>query len=140
MLQYVRWFALLLLVGAAPFLNTAAAEQVRYHFVPVDACGTTRQVPIGPEGTMGELKRALGARVLPYPFVVQPTQMVTFRHTNGKNVTVPMRLPASTPRMEHRSDRIIYNYNDYVVEARFLPDGSVDVVYNSGLLRPLPFN
>ena len=55
-------------------------------------------------------------------------------------VTVPLRLPADTPRMEHRADRIIYNYNDYVVEARFLEDGSVDVVYNSGLLRPLPFN
>ncbi len=138
MLQYVRWFALLLLVAAAP--SWAAAEQVRYHFVPADACGTMTQVPIGPEGSMGELKRVLGARPLPYPFVVRPTQMVTFRHTNGKNVTVPLRLPDSTPRMEHRADRIIYNYNDYVVEARFLPDGSVDVVYNSGLLRPLPFN
>lgn len=138
MLQYVRWFALLLIVGAAP--SWAAAEQVRFRFVPVDAAGTTAPVPIGPEGSIGELKRVLGARPLPYTHVVRPTQMVTFRHTNGKNVTVPLRLPDSTPRMEHRSDRIIYNYNDYVVEARFLPDGSVDVVYNSGLLRPLPFN
>ncbi len=140
MLQYVRWIALLMLVAAAPFLNTAAAEQVRYHFVPVDASGTTKQVPIGPEGSMGEMKRVIGARALPYPYVVRPTQMVTFRHTNGRNVTVPLRLPEGTARMEHRADRIIYNYNDYVVEARFLPDGSVDVVYNSGLLRPLPFN
>ena len=42
--------------------------------------------------------------------------------------------------MEHRDDRIIYNYNDYYIEVRFLQDGSVDVIYNSGLLRPLPFS
>jgi hypothetical protein len=138
MLRYVRWFALLFLVGAAP--SWAAAEQVRFRFAPADACGTMTPVPIGPEGSMGELKRFFGARPMPYAGLVRPTQMVTFRHTNGRNVTVPLRLPDSTPRMEHRADRIIYNYNDYVVEARFLPNGSVDVVYNSGLMRPLPFN
>jgi hypothetical protein len=140
MLQHLRWFALLLVAGAAPIHEEAAAEQVRYHYVPIDACGAMTPAPIGPEGSMGELKRVFGARALPYPYVVRPTQMVTFRHSNGRNVTVPLRLPESTPRMEHRADRIIYNYNDYVVEVRFLPDGSVDVVYNSGLLRPLPFN
>jgi hypothetical protein len=138
MLRYVRWLALLVFVCAAP--SWAAAEQVRFRYAPADACGTMTQVPIGPEGSMGELKRFLGGRPLPYTCVVRPTQMVTFRHTNGRNVTVPLRLPDSTPRMEHRANRIIYNYNDYVVEARFLPDGSVDVVYNSGLMRPLPFN
>jgi hypothetical protein len=66
--------------------------------------------------------------------------MVTFRHPfTGRNVTVPLRLPEGPPRLEHRSDRIVYNYGDYIVEARFLTDGSVDVVYNSGLLRPLSF-
>ena len=67
--------------------------------------------------------------------------MVTFRHPfTGRNITVPLRMPDSTPRMEHRDDRIIYNYNDYYIEVRFLQDGSVDVIYNSGLLRPLPFS
>ena len=55
MLQNLRWLAVPLLVAAAP--SFAAAEFVRFHFVPADACGATSQVPIGPEGSMGELKR-----------------------------------------------------------------------------------
>jgi hypothetical protein len=137
MLRHLHWLVMLLIVGTPSW---AVAEQVRYRFAP-DASGKMNQVPIGPEGTMGELRRVIGGRALPYPYVVRPTQMVTFRHSfTGNNVTVPLRLPTSTPRMEHRTDRIIYNYNDYVVEARFQPDGSVDVVYNSGLLRPLPWD
>lgn len=139
MLQYLRWFTLAVIVAATP--SWAVAEQVRYRFVPVDACGKMQQVPVGPEGTIGELKRGLGARVLPYPYAVHPNQLVTFRHpANGRNVTVPIRMPAGTPRMEHRADRIIYNFGDYTVEARFAADGSVDVIYNSGLLRPLRFD
>ncbi len=139
MLQHLRTFAVILLLGAAP--SWAAAEQVRFHFVPADACGTMKQVPAGPEGTLGELKRGLGALSLPYPYAVRPNQMVTYRHPfTGRNVTVPIRMPDGPPRLEQRSDRIVYNYGDYVVEARFLPDGSVDVVYNSGLLRPLRFD
>jgi hypothetical protein len=139
MLQHLRWVAMLVLLGLAP--SWAAAEQVRYHFVPADACGAMTQVPAGPEGTIGELKRGLGVLALPHPYAVRPNQMVTFRHPyTGRNVTVPLRLPDGPPRLEHRSDRIVYNYGDYTVEARFLADGSVDVVYNSGLLRPLKFD
>lgn len=138
MLHPLRSFALVFVLGAAP--SWAAAEQVRYHFVPANACGAMAPAPIGPEGTLGELKRGLGVRPLPYPYAVKPNQMVTFRHPfNGHNVTVPLRLPDSKARMEQQSDRIIYNFGDYTVDVRFLPDGSVDVVYNSGLLRPLPF-
>lgn len=137
MSQHIRWLALLVIMAAPSF---AAAEQVRYRFVPTDACGTMSPVPIGPEGTLGELKRGLGIRPLPFPYAVRPNQMVTFRHPfRPCPVTVPLRLPADAARMEHQSDRIIYNYGDYTVEVRFLPDGAVDVVYNSGLLRPLPF-
>ena len=139
MLQHLRWLILTVVIAATP--SFAAAELVRFRFVPVDACGTTGQVPVGPEGAMGELKRGLGVRPLPYTQVVRPNQMVTFRHPfTGRNVTVPLRLPRDTPRMEHLSDRIVYNYGDYIVEARFSPDGAVDVVYNSGLLRPLRFD
>lgn len=139
MYPYLRHFALVVILGAVP--SWAAAEQVRYHFIPVDACGAMQQVPAGPDGTLGELKRGLGARSLPYPYAVRPTQMVTYRHPfTGRNVTVPIRMPNGPPRMEQRDDRIVYNFGDYVVEARFLPDGSVDVVYNSGLLRPLRFD
>ena len=139
MFQHLRWFALVLALGVAP--TWASAEQVRYHYVPIDPCGRTAPVPVGPDRTIGELKRGLGVVPMAYPFAVRPNQMVTFRHPfTGRNVTVPMRLPEGPARMEHRSDRIIYNYNDYTVEARFLTDGSVDVIYNSGLLRPLRFD
>jgi hypothetical protein len=133
-----RWLSLLLILGATPLW--AGAEQVRFHFVPINGGGTMTQVPAGPDGSLGELKRGLGVRPLPYARAVRPTQLVTFRHPfTGRNATVPLNLPAGPPRMEHRSDRIVYNFGDYTVEARFLPDGSVDVVYNSGILRPLPF-
>jgi hypothetical protein len=138
MRQHLRWFVLSLVLCAMP--SRASAEQLRFRFVPTDACGATAQVPIGPEGTMGELRRVLGVRPLPYPFVVRANQIVTFRHPyNGRNISVPLRMPEGQPRLEHRADRIVYNYGDYTVEARFNPDGSVDVIYNSGLLRPLPF-
>ena len=52
-------------------------------------------------------------------------------------ITVPLSFPEGTPRIEHRADRVIYNYGSYTVEVHFLPDGSVDVVYNSGLRRAL---
>src|SRR6516165_5243412 len=126
MVRYFRWVAIAMLLGSVP--SWAAAEQVRYHFVPADACGTMAQVPAGPEGTIGELKRALGMVAMPYPCAVRPNQMVTFRHPfTCRNVTVPLRLPEGPPRLEHRPDRIVYNYGDYTVEARFLRDGSVDV-------------
>jgi hypothetical protein len=48
-------------------------------------------------------------------------------------------LPEGTPRIEHVWRRIVYNYGSYTVAVLFLPDGSVDVIYNSGLLRGLTF-
>ena len=79
-------------------------------------------------------------RAVPFPRQPAPTHMVTFRHPAGnKNVIVPFTFPQGIPRIETRSDRIIYNWGSYQVQARFLPDGSVDVLYNSGVLRPISF-
>jgi hypothetical protein len=134
----LRWFPLAIVLTVLP--AAARAEQVRYHYVPLNACNTMTQVPTGPEGTLGELKRGFGAIPLPYPYGVRPNQMVTFRHAfNGQLVTIPLRLPNGPPRIEQRSDRVVYNYADYIVDVRFLPDGSVDVIYNSGFLSPLRF-
>lgn len=113
------------------------AEMVRFCYVPVDACGTMRQVPCGPDGAPGELFQGLGLRRQSYPENFRPTHMVTFRHPVGRNVTVPLTLPQGTPRLQTRADRVVYNYDGYVIEVRFFADGSVDVVYNSGFLRPL---
>jgi hypothetical protein len=64
--------------------------------------------------------------------------VVTLRHYyTGQFVSVPMRLPPDTPLIQHRYNRTVFNYGSYSVEAVFLPDGSVDVVYNSGPFRPL---
>jgi hypothetical protein len=133
-----------LAAGAALWCSLALApavraEQVRFRFVPgADPNGNLVQVPNGPNGALGERIRGLGLNPEPYPYAVRANQLVTFRHPyTSCNVTVPMRLPEDTPRMEHRSDRVMFNYGSYVVEARFLPDGSVEVVYNSGFLRPL---
>ncbi len=132
-----RLFALSLVGLFALTAQPVRAEQVRFHFVPTDGCGAMAQVAAGPEGALGESIKGLGLVARPYPFVVRPNQMVTFRHPyNGRNVTLPLRLPAGTPRLEYRYDRVVYNYGDYVVEARFLQDGSADIVYNSGFLRP----
>ena len=132
-----RYFSLSLLGLLALAVPAVRAEQVRFHFVPVDACGTMRQVAAGPDGAAGESIRGLGLVPRPYPYVVRPNQMVTFRHPySGRNVTLPIRLPEGQPRHESRYDRVVYNYGDYIVEARFFPDGSADVVYNSGFLRP----
>jgi hypothetical protein len=131
------WPALIALaVLAQPTM--VQAEMVRFRFVPVNGCGAMHQVPAGPNGALGEWFRGFGLQPQPYPHVFRPTHMVTFRHPyNGRNVTVPLTLPESTPRMETRYDRIIYNYGSYVVEVRFFDDNTVDVVYNSGFLRPI---
>lgn len=126
-------FCILALVVTLAAPAWSFAEQVRFRYAPLP-------VPIGPEGTLGELKRGLGVRPLPYPSAPTPTQIVTFRHPfNGKNVTIPLRLPDDPARMMQRRDAIIYNYGDYSITVQFLTDGAVDVIYNSGLLRPLPF-
>jgi hypothetical protein len=127
----VCWSALL----GAP---SAHAEMVRYCYVPADACGTMKQVAAGPEGAVGECLRGFGLRPEPYHKNFRPNHVVTFRHpAHGRHATVPLTLPEGTPRLETRADRIVYNYGSYVVEVRFFADGSIDVIYNSGFLRPL---
>ena len=66
-----------------------------------------------------------------------PTCYLTFQHPcTGQAIALPLRLPIdSTPRIEHRYNRLIYNYGSDSVEIEFLSDGSADVIYNSGLRR-----
>jgi hypothetical protein len=126
--------AVLLCLGAA----TARAEAVRFRYAPADASGTLAQVPAGPGGAIGEKLSGLGLVPQPFTQSFRPNQMVTFRHAyGGRNVVVPLTLPRSTPRIEHRAESVIFNYGSYTAEVRFLPDGAVDVIYNSGFLRPL---
>jgi hypothetical protein len=113
------------------------AEMVRFHFVPVDAAGTMRHVPCGPDGAAGELLQGFGMRRQGYAQIPRATHLVTFRHPIGRHVTVPLALPEGPPSVATRADRIVYSYGTFSVEVHFVNDGSVDVIYNSGFLRPL---
>src|SRR5262245_49742015 len=94
----------------------------RFHFAP-DSPVSTSLKPVGVYG--------------PTPYQPpRPTMQITYKHMyTGRLVTVPLCLPEDTPRIEHRFNRVIYDYGSNTVEVIFLPDGTVDVVYNSGLLR-----
>ncbi len=141
-MSFRLWF-LELTLGAALGLaaaEQAAAELLRLRYLP-DPCGNTTLVPVGPGGALGEKRVWIGGDPKPYHCQLRATHIVTFRHpATCCNVAVPLNLLEGSPRIEHRSDRIIYNYGSYTVTARFLPDGSVETIYNSGMLRPLPFN
>jgi hypothetical protein len=111
------------------------AGRVRYHYVPADAAGNTTIQP-GNGGGPGERVSRFGFSTEPYANQPRPTHLASFRHTvSGRQITVPLTLPQGTPRIEHRSNRIIYNYGSDLVEVHFLPDGSADVIYDSGLFR-----
>ncbi|MBY0527514.1 MAG: hypothetical protein K2R98_29225 [Gemmataceae bacterium] len=114
--------------------NVASAAIVRYHYVPAGP-GPMTLAP-GPTGAPGELINIRGRQ--PYNCPPRPTCLVTFKHCfTGALVVVPLALPEGTPQMMHRGNRTIYNYGSYTVTVQFLEDGSVDVIYNSGLFREI---
>jgi hypothetical protein len=122
---------LALLATGAP----AEAARLRYHFAVVDDRGAVILQPVA--GAPGE-RLTWSGRWEPYNCPPpRPTCMVPFKHAfTGQALVLPLGLPAGTPQMEHRFDRtIVYNYGSYTVEVHFIPDGTVNVVYNSGLLR-----
>ena len=122
-LCWLKWFAIFAaVIGTA---GGAEAARVRFHYGPGD---------LG--GTQGQRISWLGAPREPVPGVPGPMVPVTFQHLFTRAiVTVPLALPPGTPTIEHVRNRIVYNYGSYTVGVHFLPDGSVDVIYNSGFLR-----
>jgi hypothetical protein len=116
----------------APEVATAAIA--RFHYVPNGPNGALTHVAGDPSA--GERISVFGAR--PDPHVPKPTSMIAFRHpTSGQTLRVPLALPAGTPQIYHRGNRIVYDYSGYTVSVVFVADGSVDVIYNSGLFRGL---
>jgi hypothetical protein len=112
----------------------AAAARIRYHYAPAPP-GTCMKIdPVG--GAQGQ-RLTWSASWEPYNCPPpRPTCQMNYRHPcTGQMITVPLALPDSTPRLEHRGNRVIYDYGSYTVEVNFLADGSVDVIYNSGLFR-----
>jgi hypothetical protein len=130
--RFSHSIALILLLACAP---ACFAGRVRYHYVPIDAAGNTT-IRIGNGGAPGERVSRFWFSTEPYGTQPRPTHLARFRHTfSGRQITLPLTLPEGTPRIERRSNRIIYNYGSDVVEVHFLPDGSADVIYDSGLFR-----
>jgi hypothetical protein len=61
-----------------------------------------------------------------------PNQWLSFQHPfTHAYVSVPVRLPPGMPRLEQRSDRVIYDYGIISIVIQFVRDGSVNVSYNS---------
>jgi len=93
--------------------GTASAEIVRFRYVPRDACGNTALVPAVP-GTTGERQSWVGGPIEPFYRTIQPTHIVTFVHAyTGQKINVPFTFPQGTAWLEHRPNRIIYNYGTY---------------------------
>jgi len=113
--------------------ETASAAIAVFHFVPVNGTGAVQLVP-APSGAPADRLSVLGRN--PYCCPPTPTCVVPFCHPyTSVTLNIPLALPDSTPQMMHRRDRVIYNYGSYTVTVHFLPDGSVDVIYNSGFFR-----
>jgi hypothetical protein len=128
------WAGLALLV----FAPAARADVVRFRYVPVDAQGTVALTPIGPGGAPGVRSGYRGGPAEAVVAPKRPTHVATVVHPRtGRTLFVPLTLPDDTPRIERRMGNLIYNYGTYTVEVRFLDDGAVEVIYNSGFLRPL---
>ncbi|MBM4067544.1 MAG: hypothetical protein FJ271_01160 [Planctomycetes bacterium] len=116
----------------------ANAEVVRYRYAP-DACGNLQLVP-GPNGAPGERSGWLGGTPAPFPRQVIATHVVSFRHSYSRqNVQVPITFPDAAVRMETVADYVQFTFTSYTIRVIFQPNGSVDVVYNSGWLRPIAF-
>jgi hypothetical protein len=130
-------FLALLMFGSGA--TTAPAEVVRYHYSPTVVSGySSTSLKVGPNGSSGEWSPSLiGLRKEAYYQQPNATHMVTFRHPyTGQDITVPIAFPQGTPQVTYQPDTIVYNYTQYQIRVQFLRDGSVDVVYNSGIFRP----
>jgi hypothetical protein len=109
------------------------AEQARYRYVPTD-----NRADITLQFASGERLSWLGTVRNTDQSPPPPTHILSFTHpVTSRRVSVPVRLSSSTPRIEYGFGRVTYNYGSYTVAIVFLADGSVEVVYNSGLLRAL---
>jgi hypothetical protein len=127
----------ILLLVAVLLLGTATraeAARLRFHYV---ATGKAPGPIVFDRVDAAEKISFFGVVREPYSGPPpKPTCQPSFRHPRtGETVLVPLALPDSTPRMEHRGNRVIYNYGSDTVEVVFLDDGTVDVVYNCGPRR-----
>ena len=123
---------------ASVVTKTSSAAEARFHYVPANGSSAMSLAPGACAPAAGERLSFFGAVRDPICAPPRPTHFLSFVHpATGCIVTVPVCLPEGTPTIEYQTRRVTYNYGSYFARVLFLPDGSVDVVYNSGLLRGL---
>lgn len=60
-----------------------------------------------------------------------PNTWLNFRHPyTHAYVSVPVALPSGMPKVEQRSDRVIYDYGTVAVVFHFVRDGTVNISYD----------
>jgi hypothetical protein len=129
-MSFPRWLRALVPVFVMMVAaGQASAARLRYHYQPAPCPGPALSCAGGERLTLRGWE--------PYGNPPPPaTCLATFKHpATGQCITLPLALPPSTPNMEYRTNRVIYNYGSYTVEVHFLADGTADVIYNSGLQR-----
>jgi hypothetical protein len=130
-----QWVGLLVLLLGG---GTVEAAQARFHYLPSGNQGPMVLAAPSPCAAPGEMSTWFGSVRQPIVGPPRPTHFLSFRHAfTGCLVTVPLALPQGTPNIQYQARRVVYNYGSYTVSVLFLADGSVDVIYNSGLMRDL---
>jgi hypothetical protein len=134
MLGRFRWpVVFAVLFGATGEVAEAAA--VRFHYVPADSGATVTMKPTG----LGERTRWFGMVREICNDPLRPNCVVNFHNPcTGRTVAIPIAFPDGTPTILHGPNRLTYDYGSYAIRVLFFPDGSVDVVYDSGFLRAAP--
>lgn len=111
----------------------ASAEQVRIRYCPQENGPATVLKAADPGQPTGVKISRFGLRSEPYFCLPKTNCLKTFCHKcTGQNVTLPLYLPAATPRIAHTWAGISYQYTGFAVNVNFQPDGSVEVVYDNG--------
>jgi hypothetical protein len=114
---------------------SAQAARIRYHYAPVGNAGCMQLVPVA-GGAPGERLSWVGIPPSPYHTAPRPTGCVAFFHPDTKAyLSIPLAVPPDTPRIRRWASTVEYDYGSEQIEIRFNADGSVDVIYNNGLMR-----
>lgn len=121
------------LVAVLACVDPADAEQIRIRYWPQDSGPATVMKPAQAGQPTGVRISRFGFRREPYYCLPKANCLKTFTHRcTGQKVTVPLYLPADTPRIAHTWSGISYQYTGFSVNVVFLEDGSVEVVYDNG--------
>jgi hypothetical protein len=114
--------------------GAAAAARARYRYVAAPTVGDPAAYTLAGAEKLSTFGTVLSTGGTP----PRATNIVSYRHPyTGRAARVPIAFPLGTPNIQYRGDRVVYDYDTFAVSVRFLPDGSVEVTYDSGFLRDI---